>query len=177
MGANSSTSENPNNQNPYPLPTSSNMSSSSISNSQKPDPKTLENQNPEISSQSDKQDEKGRNGEGGREDGQEEGECGFCLFMKAGGCKDAFIAWEHCVEEAEKTKEDVVEKCFEVTAALKKCMEAHSDYYEPILRAEKEAEEEVKRELQRESENKNEDQNAGLKGIEERVEIAFEKEA
>lgn len=65
----------------------------------------------------------------------EEGECGFCLFMKGSGCKDAFIDWEKCIEEAEKNKEDMVEKWFQATAALKKCMEAHLDYYEPILRA------------------------------------------
>ncbi|CAH2075782.1 unnamed protein product [Thlaspi arvense] len=81
---------------------------------------------------------------------EEEGECGFCLFMKAGGCRDSFIAWENCIEEAEKNKEDIVEKCFEVTGALKKCMEAHSDYYAPILQAEKAAEEEAVRELEKE---------------------------
>lgn len=80
--------------------------------------------------------------EGEDEEGEEEeAECGFCLFMKGGGCKDAFVDWEKCIEEAEKDKEDVVEKCFQATAALKKCMEAHSDYYEPILRAERAAEE------------------------------------
>jgi mitochondrial intermembrane space import and assembly protein 40 len=67
---------------------------------------------------------------------EEEGECGFCLFMKGGGCKDAFISWEQCVEAAEKSGENVVDKCFEVTSQLKKCMDAHADYYEPILRAE-----------------------------------------
>jgi mitochondrial intermembrane space import and assembly protein 40 len=67
---------------------------------------------------------------------EEEGECGFCLFMKGGGCKDAFIAWEQCVEAAEKSGENIVDKCFEVTSQLKKCMDAHADYYEPILRAE-----------------------------------------
>ncbi|WOL20254.1 hypothetical protein Cni_G29058 [Canna indica] len=67
---------------------------------------------------------------------EEEGECGFCLFMKGGGCKDAFVAWENCVEDSEKSGEDIVEKCSEVTALLKKCMDAHADYYEPILRAE-----------------------------------------
>ncbi|KAK4741393.1 hypothetical protein SAY87_024981 [Trapa incisa] len=92
--------------------------------------------------------------EGGNEEGEddEEGECGFCLFMKGGGCKDTFIEWEKCIEEAEKNKEDIVEKCFQVTSALKKCMEAHSDYYEPILRAEKAAEEEAVRELKEEAE-------------------------
>lgn len=101
------------------------------------------------------------------EEGEEEGECGFCLFMKGGGCKESFIAWENCVEEAEKNKEDLVEKCSEVTGALKKCMEAHADYYEPILRAEKMAEEEVVKELEMEKEKEKEassegsDQNAG----------------
>ncbi|KAG7970208.1 hypothetical protein I3843_07G071000 [Carya illinoinensis] len=95
------------------------------------------------------------NADEGEEEG-EEGECGFCLFMKAGGCKDSFIAWEQCIEEAEKTKEDIVEKCSDVTGALKKCMEAHADYYEPILRAEKMVEEEAVKELEMEKEMKKE---------------------
>ncbi|KDP41235.1 hypothetical protein JCGZ_15642 [Jatropha curcas] len=82
---------------------------------------------------------------------EEEGECGFCLFMKGGGCRDAFINWEDCVKEAEAEKKDVVEKCFDATAALRKCMQAHSDYYEPILRAEQAAEEEIKKELEKEA--------------------------
>ncbi|EHA8587248.1 putative proline-rich receptor-like protein kinase PERK6 [Cocos nucifera] len=76
-------------------------------------------------------------GEVGEEQEDEEGECGFCLFMKGGGCKEEFIAWEKCVEEADQTGEDVVSKCFEVTSLLKKCMDAHADYYAPILDAEK----------------------------------------
>ncbi|KAG2702410.1 hypothetical protein I3843_06G082100 [Carya illinoinensis] len=95
------------------------------------------------------------------EEGEEEGECGFCLFMKAGGCKESFIAWEQCIEEAEKMKEDIVEKCVEVTGALKKCMEAHADYYEPILRAEKMAEEEAIRELDIEKEKEREASSEG----------------
>ncbi|KAJ8480474.1 hypothetical protein OPV22_024201 [Ensete ventricosum] len=67
---------------------------------------------------------------------EEEAECGFCLFMKGGGCKDAFIAWEKCVDDAEKSQEDIVDRCSEVTGLLRKCMDAHADYYEPILRAE-----------------------------------------
>ena len=81
---------------------------------------------------------------------EESGECGFCLFMKAGGCKESFVGWENCIREAEENNEDVVEKCFEATSALKKCMEAHADYYEPILRAEKKAEEIVVKELEKE---------------------------
>ncbi|XP_031123070.1 cilia- and flagella-associated protein 251-like [Ipomoea triloba] len=86
------------------------------------------------------------------EEEEEEGECGFCLFMKGGGCRDPFTEWEKCVEEGEKNKEDIVEKCFEVTSALKKCMEAHSDYYAPILQAEKAAEAEALKELEMEKE-------------------------
>ncbi|KAL9246368.1 hypothetical protein vseg_019912 [Gypsophila vaccaria] len=143
---------------------------SSISpNSQNPDPKTLENQNPDPKTVEEQnpetthqptnpnetgQDHKiGEDGGGGEgEDGDEdedEGECGFCLFMKGGGCKDVFVAWEKCVEEGEKKNEDIADKCFEVTSNLKKCMEAHSEYYDPILRAEKAAGEEAKQELDR----------------------------
>ncbi|KAG2631719.1 translation initiation factor IF-2-like [Panicum virgatum] len=67
---------------------------------------------------------------------EEEGECGFCLFMKAGGCKDAFVAWEECVEAAQKEGADMVERCHEATANLKACMDAHADYYAPVLQAE-----------------------------------------
>ncbi|KAL8550281.1 hypothetical protein ACS0TY_008921 [Phlomoides rotata] len=77
---------------------------------------------------------------------EEEGECGFCLYMKAGGCKDTFTDWEKCVDEGEKKKEDIVEKCFQATAALKKCMEAHSDYYAPLLQAEEEAAKQLEQE-------------------------------
>ncbi|KAJ7943428.1 GCK domain-containing protein [Quillaja saponaria] len=90
--------------------------------------------------------------EEGEGEGEGVGECGFCLFMKAGGCQDSFIAWEQCVEAAEKNEEDIVEKCGEVTGALKKCMEAHADFYEPILRAEKAAEVEAVKELEKEKE-------------------------
>ncbi|KAK1395954.1 GCK domain-containing protein [Heracleum sosnowskyi] len=83
---------------------------------------------------------------------EEEGECGFCLFMKGGGCKESFVSWEKCIEDAEKNQEDIVEKCVDITAALKKCMEAHSDYYEPVLRAEKAAEAEAVEQLEKEKE-------------------------
>ncbi|KAG8100696.1 hypothetical protein GUJ93_ZPchr0013g37346 [Zizania palustris] len=56
--------------------------------------------------------------------------------MKGGGCKEAFVAWEECVEAAEKESSDMVERCFQVTANLKKCMDAHADYYAPVLQAE-----------------------------------------
>ncbi|KAL5198331.1 hypothetical protein ABZP36_001843 [Zizania latifolia] len=72
----------------------------------------------------------------GEEEEEEEGECGFCLFMKGGGCKEAFVAWEECVEAAETEGSDMVERCFQATANLKKCMDAHADYYAPVLQAE-----------------------------------------
>ncbi|KAH7658563.1 GCK domain-containing protein [Dioscorea alata] len=86
-------------------------------------------------------DAEGDGGEDGKkeeeeEEEEEEAECGFCIFMKGGGCKESFVAWEKCVEDAEKSGEDVVEKCFQVTSLLKKCMDDHADYYEPVLKAE-----------------------------------------
>ncbi|XP_073280728.1 uncharacterized protein [Primulina huaijiensis] len=90
------------------------------------------------------------NGDGAGEDQEEEGEGegGFCLFMKGGGCKDTFVEWEKCVEEGEKHGEDIVEKCFQATAALRKCMDAHSEYYAPLLEAEKAAQEEAEKQLE-----------------------------
>ncbi|KAH7388390.1 hypothetical protein KP509_16G073700 [Ceratopteris richardii] len=86
--------------------------------------------------------------EGGEDDDDDEeaGECGFCLFMKSGPCRDSFIKWEECVEQAEKDKEDIVEKCHKVTFFLKECMEKNSDYYDPVLQAEKALDEEVESE-------------------------------
>lgn len=102
---------------------------------------------------SDESDQEAKPTEEEEVDEEEEGECGFCLFMKGGGCRDAFIDWENCVKEADTNKEDVVEKCFGATSALRKCMQAHADYYEPILRAEKDAEEKVMKELEKEKES------------------------
>ncbi|KAF2299167.1 hypothetical protein GH714_030887 [Hevea brasiliensis] len=70
--------------------------------------------------------------------------------MKGGGCRDVFIDWENCIKEADTNKENVVDKCFDATAALRKCMQAHADYYEPILRVEKDAEEKFMKELENE---------------------------
>lgn len=79
---------------------------------------------------------------------EEEGECGFCVFMKGGPCRDSFIAWEECVMEGEKKKEEnVVSKCFDVTEALHLCIEAHPEYYDVLSRA-KEAEAEAVQEFE-----------------------------
>ncbi|XP_048136020.1 uncharacterized protein LOC115755684 [Rhodamnia argentea] len=130
--------------------------------------KTLESHNSDEKRSSDLVE---TNADGEEEAEEEEGECGFCLFMKAGGCRDTFSDWEKCIEEAEKSKEDIVDKCFQATAALKKCMEAHSNYYEPILRAEKAAEEEAMKELEREAAVKEAEQSSSVKpASEERIE-------
>ncbi|XP_072987045.1 uncharacterized protein [Typha latifolia] len=118
---------------PPPPPPPPHPSPTPLDSTSNPEPDTLPPSDPSISSTEETAvEEETVEGEGE----EEEEECGFCLFMKGGGCKESFIAWEKCVEEAEKTGEDVVEKCFEVTSLLKKCMDAHADYYEPILRAE-----------------------------------------
>ncbi|EOY01846.1 PREDICTED: uncharacterized protein LOC18610351 [Theobroma cacao] len=121
-----------------------------------PSDSSTENNNPADPDPDQPNGESSNSGEGGEE---EEGECGFCLFMKAGGCKESFVAWETCVDEAEKNGEDVAMKCMEATSALKKCMEAHADYYEPILKAEKAAQEEAIRELEKEKAAKDSEQN------------------
>ena len=53
--------------------------------------------------------------------------------MKAGGCRETFMDSVKCLEDGEKNKEDIVEKCIQATSALRKCIEAHSDYYAPLL--------------------------------------------
>lgn len=109
---------------------------------------------------------------------EEEGECGFCLFMKGGGCKEVFIEWEKCVMEGEEKEEDIAEKCIEMTANLKKCMEAHADYYGPLLQVEKAAQEEAMKELEEErelvkkgkaSQNTTEESDDGVSSVSEQI--------
>ncbi|KAL1202612.1 hypothetical protein V5N11_006587 [Cardamine amara subsp. amara] len=68
--------------------------------------------------------------------------------MKGGDCKESFTAWEDCVEEATKSKEDIVTKCGGVFSIMTKCMDAHSHYYHQFLAAKKTAEEHMEKELQ-----------------------------
>eukprot|EP00249_Psilotum_nudum_P005769 c19196_g1_i1 orf=507-1088(-) len=79
--------------------------------------------------------------EGGEE--AEEEECGFCLFMKGGPCRDSFVKWQDCVEKAETEKENIVSKCYGLAVVLKECMEVNSDYYEPVLAVEREFDDQV----------------------------------
>ncbi|KAG6544538.1 hypothetical protein Mapa_013958 [Marchantia paleacea] len=72
---------------------------------------------------------------------EEQEECGFCLFMKGGPCGERFSIWQSCVDGAEKSGEDIVEKCAQTTSLLKVCMEMNLEYYGPVLEAERAMEE------------------------------------
>ncbi|BBN12233.1 hypothetical protein MPTK1_5g18350 [Marchantia polymorpha subsp. ruderalis] len=72
---------------------------------------------------------------------EEQEECGFCLFMKGGPCGERFSIWQTCVDGAEKSGEDIVEKCAQTTSLLKVCMEMNLEYYGPVLEAERAMEE------------------------------------
>lgn len=61
-------------------------------------------------------------------DEEEEGECGVCLYMKAGHCKESFIAFQKCLDD-----EEDLSKCVPLFLGLRKCMQEHSDYYERML--------------------------------------------
>lgn len=51
------------------------------------------------------------------EDGEEE-ECAFCAFMKGGGCKAAFLAWEACVEKHKDNEDGFALQCTAATTVL-----------------------------------------------------------
>ncbi|KAK1391854.1 hypothetical protein POM88_010910 [Heracleum sosnowskyi] len=76
---------------------------------------------------------------------------GLYLFMKAGGCKDSFVAWERCIQAEKSAENDFLPKCLEMEAALAKCMEAHIEYYRPVLLG---AEAEGTTELEKEDDHK-----------------------
>ncbi|KAL0034556.1 hypothetical protein WJX79_008188 [Trebouxia sp. C0005] len=67
------------------------------------------------------------------EDGEDEETCGFCIFMKAGGCKPEFQEWSKCVDDERKQGTDFTEECRERTASLQNCMMSNKDYYKPVL--------------------------------------------
>ncbi|PRQ19445.1 hypothetical protein RchiOBHm_Chr7g0217291 [Rosa chinensis] len=107
---------------------------------------------PLPSQKNDGQSENGKEEEEEKEEDAEEekGECGFCLFMKAGPCGERFTAWEQCVKESEKNKDYAAAKCVEVFKTLDECMKENQAYYDFFLRAEK-AELEKEEDLMRES--------------------------
>jgi hypothetical protein len=44
----------------------------------------------------------------------EEETCGFCIFMKGGGCKREFEAWSQCVDSERQAENDFTETCKDV---------------------------------------------------------------
>ena len=44
-------------------------------------------------------------------DQEEEETCGFCIFMKGGGCKEQFEAWSACVDTEREADNDFTETC------------------------------------------------------------------
>lgn len=54
-------------------------------------------------------------------------ECAVCRYMKAGPCRDEFIAWDDCVQGA--TEDDLHNKCFKRTCNMMRCMRNH-EYYD-----------------------------------------------
>ncbi|XP_010480468.1 PREDICTED: uncharacterized protein LOC104759211 [Camelina sativa] len=79
---------------------------------------------------------------------EEEEEERVLAFLKGGACKDSFMAWLDCSEEAERNKQDFITKCARVSATLSKCLDDHSDYYHPVLTLAKTAEEHMEKELE-----------------------------
>jgi len=71
---------------------------------------------------------------GGEEGESEEEEetCGFCKYMKGGSCKETFVRWEKCVDDAKERELDFVDACYEVTSALRDCMLKDPEYYGPM---------------------------------------------
>ena len=63
------------------------------------------------------------------EEEEEEETCGFCAYMKGGSCKQEFMCWEKCVDDAKANEEDFVAKCVEETTALRECMMKDPGYY------------------------------------------------
>ncbi|BDA43303.1 probable cytochrome c oxidase subunit 6B at C-terminar half [Coccomyxa sp. Obi] len=68
----------------------------------------------------------------GDEDDDDE-TCGFCRFMKAGGCKKEFTAWSECVDTNRGEGHNFTEECRDATLDLQKCMEEHRDYYRDFM--------------------------------------------
>lgn len=69
------------------------------------------------------------------DDGEEDEEgCAFCKFMKGGGCKAEFEAWEKCVADSRESG-DFVGQCADITEALQACMNHtdNKDYYQLFL--------------------------------------------
>lgn len=97
------------------------------------------------------------------EEEEEEEECAFCVFMKGGGCKDQFVAWEKCVAEAKETG-DFVSKCAGITEALQLCMNSdeNKDYYQLFLDDQEEYVQDHKEKEKQVDEDRDEDDPADI---------------
>ncbi|GAX74155.1 hypothetical protein CEUSTIGMA_g1604.t1 [Chlamydomonas eustigma] len=69
------------------------------------------------------------------EDNSGKEECGWCKWMKAGGCAAEFTAWLDCVDAVRDAGREDVETCASVMSPLWACMEKHADYYAPQVGA------------------------------------------
>eukprot|EP00511_Aplanochytrium_stocchinoi_P003467 CAMPEP_0204828228 /NCGR_PEP_ID=MMETSP1346-20131115/5890_1 /ASSEMBLY_ACC=CAM_ASM_000771 /TAXON_ID=215587 /ORGANISM="Aplanochytrium stocchinoi, Strain GSBS06" /LENGTH=360 /DNA_ID=CAMNT_0051957129 /DNA_START=313 /DNA_END=1396 /DNA_ORIENTATION=+ len=60
-----------------------------------------------------------------------ENQCGFCLFMKGGPCRNEFMQWEECVgvSKDDEDDEDFVDRCAPQTLMLKTCVDNNPEYY------------------------------------------------
>lgn len=61
------------------------------------------------------------------DDDKKKGKCPLCEYMKAGACKDQFVAWNSCLKELGEN--DDVSVCQEVTYRMMKCMQP-KEYYD-----------------------------------------------
>lgn len=52
--------------------------------------------------------------------------CPMCRYMKAGPCREEFVTWNTCIKGVQSDEE--LQSCFEVTAAMMRCMRAHEHY-------------------------------------------------
>ncbi|CAF2109575.1 uncharacterized protein LOC106362273 [Brassica napus] len=67
-------------------------------------------------------------------DQPKEGDDPVYVFMNGGACTESYMALEDCIVKSTETNEDIC-KCTKAFTMLMKCMDAHSDYYQPILDA------------------------------------------
>jgi hypothetical protein len=57
-------------------------------------------------------------------------ECPLCRFVKAGPCKEPFVAWNGCMSSL--TEQEEMTKCFSQTASMMRCMR-NEDYYDVMV--------------------------------------------
>ncbi|KAG2493759.1 hypothetical protein HYH03_007981 [Edaphochlamys debaryana] len=67
------------------------------------------------------------------EEEEDEEECGWCKWMKAGGCKEPFQVWLDCVDAVKAEGREDVESCSAIMGPLWECMERNKEYYAPQL--------------------------------------------